>query len=439
MNSDLRMHEVKIQEEFEQKPKFFTKKLKIIISLLTISVIILLICIIMFYKTNDVNSYTYNSYYKLNLKKHYDYLLVGAGLFNAVLTEYFIRNGKSVLVLEKREHIAGNCYTEKKFNIDVHVYGPHIFHTSDKEVWEYINQFGEFKHTNFGPIAMYDNELYSLPFNMNTFYKLFGTKTPEEAKKKIQEEIKNENIKNITNLEEQAISMVGRTIYEKLIKEYTEKQWERDCKDLDPSIIKRLPLRFTYDNNYYNDKFQGIPEDGYTNVIKNMYKGADIIYGVDFLREKEKWENMADKIFYSGCIDEYYNYKYGDLQYRNVRFVEKVLDMENYQGTAVINYPSKKYPYTRITEHKHFVDNKSNKTVLFEEYSSEWKKGMVPYYPINDKKNMDLFQKYKNIKNDKVQFVGRLGMYKYFDMDDTIIEAFKVLEKMGYRKKKEEI
>ena len=405
-----------------------------------IIIILFIVCYIikrLFFSTTTIDININNINTPIKIKKHYDYLLVGAGLFNAVIADHLVRRGKSILVIERRNHIAGNCYTEKKYNIDVHVYGPHVFHTSNKEVWDYIRRFGEFKQTCLMTLANYDDELYILPFNMHTFYKLFGTKTPEEARKKIQEEIDKEHITKITNLEEQAISMVGRTIYEKLIKGYTEKQWERDCKDLDPSIIKRLPLRFTYNANYFDDKYQGIPEDGYTSVIKEMYKGVDVLFGVDFLKDKEKWESIADKVFYSGCIDEYYDYKYGELQYRNVRFVEKVLDIEDYQGNPVINYPTKKYPYTRITEHKHFVGNKSNKTIISEEYSSEWKRGMTPFYPINDAKNMELFHKYKAIKNDKVIFVGRLGQYKYFDMDDTIIEAFTLLEKMGLKKKVE--
>lgn len=360
------------------------------------------------------------------MKNHYDILLVGAGLFNATLAYRFIKQNKSVLVVEKRNHIAGNCYTENKDNIDVHKYGAHIFHTSNKEVWNFINQFGEFNNFVNSPIANYKGELYNLPFNMNTFYQLYGVITPQQAKDKIIKETTKENITKPKNLEEQAISLVGRRMYEKLIKEYTEKQWGRDCKELSPDIIKRLPLRYTYDNNYFNDKFQGIPVDGYTKLIEKMFEGCDILLDTDFLKDKEKYENMADKIYYSGCIDEYYDYCYGPLEYRSVRFEEHEYDKENYQGVAVMNFTSHEEPYTRIIEHKHFNDKGSKKTIVSMEYSSEWKKGEVPYYPVNNEKNNSLYEKYKNIENKKTVFVGRLGEYKYYDMDDTIEKALNI-------------
>lgn len=357
------------------------------------------------------------------MKEHYDVILVGAGLFNAVLAHRLIKQGKSVLVLEKRDHIAGNCYTYEQDNIDVHKYGAHIFHTSNKEVWDFVNQFGEFNNFINSPIANYKDEIYNLPFNMNTFSKLFGVITPQQAEEVILKEKMKENMCVPSNLEEQAISMVGRTIYEKLIKHYTEKQWGRQCTELPPEIIKRLPLRFTYDNNYFNDKYQGIPVEGYTAMIEKMFEGCDILLDTDYLKDKAKWNNMADKVYYSGCIDEYYDYCYGPLEYRSVRFEEYEYDKENYQGVAVMNYTSHEEPYTRIIEHKHFNDRGSKKTIISKEYSSEWKKGEVPYYPVNNSKNNSLYEKYKSIENDKVSFVGRLGEYKYYDMDDTVLNA----------------
>lgn len=364
------------------------------------------------------------------MKEHYDILLVGAGIYNATLAHHFIKQGKSVLVIEKRNHIAGNCYTERRENIDVHVYSSHIFHTSNKKVWDFINQFGEFNNFINSPIANYKGKIYNLPFNMNTFSQLFGVVTPAEA----EEAILNEKMKELmcvpSNLEEQAIAMVGRTIYEKLIKGYTQKQWGRKCTELPPEIIKRLPLRFTYDNNYFNDKYQGIPVEGYTKIIERMYEGADILLNTDFLKDKEKWESMADHVFYSGCIDEYYDYCYGPLEYRSVRFETETLDMENYQGNAVVNYTSEEEPYTRIIEHKWFNDMGSNKTIISKEYSSEWKKGDIPYYPVNNEKNNALYEKYKVIPNEKVTWCGRLGKYKYYDMDDAIETAFKLIESL---------
>ena len=365
------------------------------------------------------------------MKEHYDILLVGAGLFNAVLAHHFIKAGKSVLVIEKRPHIAGNCYTERRENIDVHVYSSHIFHTSNEQVWKFVNQFGEFNSFINSPIANYKDEIYNLPFNMNTFNRLYGVITPEQAKNHIIKETRDCFTDNPKNLEEQAINLVGKKMYEKLVKHYTEKQWGRKCTELPPEIIKRLPLRFTYDNNYFNDKYQGIPVEGYTSLIAKMYEGADIVLDTDFLKDKEHWEDMVDKVFYSGCIDEYYDYCYGPLEYRSVRFETEVFDKDNYQGNAVVNYTSDEEPYTRIIEHKHFNNRGSDKTIISKEYSSEWKKGDIPYYPVNDDKNNALYKKYKDIKNDKVVFVGRLGSYKYFDMDDTIEAAFKVIEEEG--------
>ena len=362
------------------------------------------------------------------MKERYDVLLVGAGLFNATLAYHFIKAGKSVLVIEKRPHIAGNCYTERRENIDIHVAGSHIFHTSNKKVWDFITQFGEFNNFINSPIANYKGKIYNLPFNMNTFAQLFGVVTPDDAKERIRHEAEAEHVKNPKNLEEQAINLVGRTVYETLIKGYTMKQWQRDPKDLPPEIIRRLPVRFTYDNNYFNDRYQGIPVEGYTKIIERMYEGADILLNTDFLKDKEKWESMADRVFYSGCIDEYYDYCYGPLEYRSVRFETEVLDKENYQGNAVVNYTSDEEPYTRIIEHKWFNNMGSDKTIISKEYSSEWKKGDVPYYPVNNEKNNALYEKYKAIPNEKTRFVGRLGNFVYADMDDTIESAFKLIE-----------
>lgn len=365
------------------------------------------------------------------MKEHYNILLVGAGLFNAVLTHHFIKQGKSVLVIEKRNHIAGNCYSERRDNIDLHVYGPHVFHAANKKTWDFITQFGEFNTFQLNTIANYKGKIYNLPFNMNTFHQLYGVVTPEEAQNKIREESEQYHVDNPKNLEEQAINMVGKTMYETLIKSYTLKQWQRDPKELPPEIIKRLPLRFTYNNNYFNDRYQGIPVEGYTKVIERMYEGADILLNTDFLKDKEKWESMADQVFYSGCIDEYYDYCYGPLEYRSVRFETEILDKENYQGNAVVNYTSDEEPYTRIIEHKWFNDMGSDKTIISREYSSEWKKGDVPYYPVNNEKNNTLYEKYRAIPNEKVIWCGRCGLFRYLDMDDCIEEAFKLIETLN--------
>ena len=364
------------------------------------------------------------------MKNHYDILLVGAGLFNAVLVHHFIKQGKSVLVIEKRSHVAGNCYTERKHNIDVHTYGPHVFHCDSKKIWDFVTQFGEFNTFQLNTIANYKDEIYNLPFNMNTFNRLYGVITPEQAKNRLIKETRDCYTDNPKNLEEQALNLAGRKMYEKLIKGYTEKQWGRKCTELPPEIIRRLPFRFTYNNNYFNDRYQGIPAEGYTKIIERMYEGADILLNTDFLKDKEKWESMADRVFYSGCIDEYYDYCYGPLEYRSVRFETEVLDKENYQGNAVVNYTSDEEPYTRIIEHKWFNNMGSGKTIISREYSSEWKKGDVPYYPVNNEKNNALYEKYKAIPNEKTRFVGRLGSFSYADMDDTIESAMKLIESL---------
>lgn len=359
----------------------------------------------------------------------YDYIIVGAGLFGSVCAYELNKKGKKVLIIDKRNHIAGNIYTEKKENITIHKYGAHIFHTSKKEIWDYINQFGEFNNYINSPIAIYKNELYNLPFNMNTFSKIWKITRPNDAKKKIALERK-EITKEPTNLEEQAISLVGRTIYEKLIKGYTEKQWGKDCKQLPPFIIKRLPVRFTYNNNYFNDIYQGIPKNGYTNIINNMLNGIDLKLGIDFIKEKDKYLKMCDNIIYTGSIDEYYDYRYGKLEYRSLKFEEKIYNVENYQGNAVINWTSKDMPYTRSIEHKHFNNDISNKTVISYEYPIIDNKN--PFYPINDNKNNNLYLKYKSLaENEKnVYFGGRLGEYKYYDMDKTIEQALELIKRI---------
>ena len=355
--------------------------------------------------------------------KHYDYLVVGAGLFGATFAHEAVKFGKSVLVLEKRDHIGGNIYTEKIEGIDVHKYGAHIFHTSNREVWEYVNGLVEFNNFVNSPVANYKGEMYNLPFNMNTFAKMFNISTPSEAKAAIdkeREEVKGEP----KNLEEQAISLVGRTIYTKLIKGYTEKQWGRDCKDLPSFIIKRLPVRFTYDNNYFNDRYQGIPTEGYTKLIEKLLEGSDVELGVNFLDDKEKYFTMADKVLYTGPIDEFFNYSLGKLEYRSLRFESEVLDEEIYPGVAVVNYTERQIPYTRIIEHKHFNFGKGPKTVITKEYPTDWQEGMEPYYPINDEKNGALYAQYAELaKKEGVLFGGRLAEYKYYDMDDTVEAA----------------
>ena len=356
----------------------------------------------------------------------YDYLIVGAGLFGAVFAYEAKKKGKKCLVIDKRDHIAGNIYTENIHDINVHKYGAHIFHTSDKEVWDYVNRFAEFNNYINSPIARYKNELYNLPFNMNTFSKMWGIATPKEAKDIINSQIADLNITEPKNLEEQALSLVGRDVYEKLIKGYTEKQWGRDCKELPAFIIKRLPLRFVYDNNYFNDRYQGIPVGGYTQIVEKMLEGIEVRLNTDYLKNAEEFNNMAEKIIYTGMIDQFYDYKLGVLEYRSVRFETEELDMENYQGNAVVNYTERQVPYTRIIEHKHFEFGHQPTTIISREYSSEWKKGDEPYYPVNNEKNNNLYQEYKKLaqKENKVIFGGRLGGYKYYDMDKVIRAAF---------------
>lgn len=360
----------------------------------------------------------------------YDYLLVGAGLFNATLASLIKKQDKSkkILVLEKRNHIAGNIYTKNMEGIDVHIYGAHIFHTSDKRVWQYVNQFAEFNRYTNSPIAYYKGQVYNLPFNMNTFSKMWGISKAEEAKKIIEEQRK-EITNEPKNLEEQAISLVGRDIYEKLIKGYTEKQWGRDCKDLPAFIIKRLPVRFTYDNNYFNDMYQGIPIEGYTKMIENMFSDCDIELNVDYLHNKEKYK--ADRIIYTGMIDEYFDFSLGTLEYRSLKFDIETIDKEDYQSNAVVNYTEREVPYTRIIEHKYFTNVNTNKTIITKEYPTDWQKGMEAYYPINDDKNAKLYNSYVELaKNEKVIFAGRLGQYKYFDMDKTMISAMEIFDKL---------
>ena len=360
----------------------------------------------------------------------YDYLIVGAGLFGSIFAYEATKKGKKCLVIDKRNHIAGNIYTKEVEGINVHEYGAHIFHTSNEEVWNYIQQFAKFNRYTNSPVAVYKDELYNMPFNMNTFNKLWGVITPKQAKAKIDEQVKEAGIKEPTNLEEQAISMVGKDIYEKLVKGYTGKQWGRPCTELPSFIIKRLPVRFTYDNNYFNDTYQGIPIGGYTQIIEKMLSGIEVRLNIDFFEHREELENIADKIVFTGMIDQYYDYCYGTLEYRSLRFETELLDEENYQGNAVVNYTEYEIPYTRIIEHKHFEYGTQAKTVITREYPATWKKGDEPYYPMNDEKNNELYAKYKELadKEEKVIFGGRLGMYKYFDMHHVIDEVLKCVK-----------
>ena len=355
----------------------------------------------------------------------YDYLIVGAGLFGAVFAHEATKAGKKCLVIDKRNHIAGNIYTEKQENINVHKYGAHIFHTSNKEVWNYINSFAEFNNYINSPVAIYKEELYNMPFNMNTFSKMWGIKTPKEAKDIIASQIASLNIKEPKNLEEQALSLVGRDVYEKLVKGYTEKQWGRDCKDLPAFIIKRLPLRFTFNNNYFNDRYQGIPIGGYTAIVEKMLDGVPVVLGTSYKEFISTTCDTFDKVIYTGMIDEYFDFIYGKLEYRTVEFKNEVLDTDNFQGVAVVNYTEREVPYTRIIEHKHFENSDSEKTIISKEYPVEWREGLEPYYPINDEKNSSLYQKYLELANKEkgVIFGGRLGAYKYYDMDKVIESA----------------
>ena len=369
------------------------------------------------------------SYYSNNNQEEtqmskYDYLVVGSGLYGAIFAHEAIKRGKKVLVIDKRPNIAGNVYTEEIEGINVHKYGAHIFHTNNKEVWEYITQFAEFNRFTNSPVANYKGELYSLPFNMYTFNKMWGVVTPEEAAAKIEEQRK-EITGEPKNLEEQAISLVGRDIYEKLIKGYTEKQWGRPCNELPSFIIKRLPVRLTFDNNYFNALYQGIPMGGYTKMVANMLEGIEVRLNTDYLENKEELDSLAEKVVYTGPIDAYFNYKLGTLEYRSVRFETEVLDKPNFQGNAAVNYTDAETPWTRIIEHKWFEFGTQPKTVISREYSSEWKLGDEPYYPVNDEKNGALYAEYKKLgeAEDKVIFGGRLGEYKYYDMDAVIAAA----------------
>ena len=364
---------------------------------------------------------------------HYDYLIAGTGLFGAVFAHEMRARGKNVLLVEKRDHIAGNIYTEKKMGISVHKYGAHILHTSDRAVWDYVNRFAEFNHYINSPVAVYGEELYNLPFNMNTFSRLWNVRTPAQAKAKIAEQIAELSITEPRNLEEQALSLAGRDVYEKLVKGYTEKQWGRDCRDLPAFIIKRLPLRFTFDNNYFNDPYQGIPKGGYTQIVEKLLEGCTVRTGIscqEFMRQNaEKPEGQRDewdKLVYTGMIDEYYGYCYGPLEYRSLRFeTQELPDEDNYQGNAVVNYTAREVPWTRIIEHKHFEFGTGAGTVITKEYPAEWKPGDEPYYPINDEKNGRLYERYAQLAawEENVLFGGRLGQYRYYDMDKVIRSA----------------
>ncbi|MBO5160042.1 MAG: UDP-galactopyranose mutase [Lachnospiraceae bacterium] len=361
----------------------------------------------------------------------YDYLVVGAGLYGAVFAQVAKEKGKSVLVIDKRNHIAGNVYTEEIEGINVHKYGAHIFHTNNKKVWEYITKFAEFNRFTNSPVANYKGELYSLPFNMYTFNKMWGVVTPQEAAAKIEEQKAAAGITEPKNLEEQAISLVGTDIYEKLVKGYTEKQWGRPCNELPAFIIKRLPVRLTFDNNYFNALYQGIPMGGYTKMVENLLEGIEVRVGEDYLEKKAEYDAMAEKIVYTGAIDAYFDYRLGALEYRSVRFENEVLNMPNFQGNAAVNYTDAETPWTRIIEHKWFEFGDQPKTVISREYSSEWKLGDEPYYPVNDEKNGNLYAEYKKLADaeSNIIFGGRLGEYKYYDMDAVIASALDMCEK----------
>nr|WP_320118027.1 UDP-galactopyranose mutase [uncultured Marinifilum sp.] len=356
----------------------------------------------------------------------YDFLIVGAGLYGAVFAQQAVKKGKKVLVIEKRDHIAGNIYCEKRNGINVHKFGAHIFHTNNEEVWQYVNQFVQFNNYVNSPLANYKGKIYNLPFNMNTFYQMWGTITPDEAKAEIDKQrAKYKNIEP-ANLEEQALFLGGKDIYEKLIKGYTEKQWGRPATEIPAFIIKRLPFRFTYNNNYFNDPYQGIPKGGYNVLVENLLKGAEVKLGVDFLENKEYYKSIADKIIYTGEIDQYFDYKFGQLEYRSLRFEHELIEnCDNYQGNAVVNYTEREVPFTRILEHKHFEFGTQDKTIITREYPMDWEKGMEPYYPINDERNNNLYEKYKALgkADEQVIFGGRLGEYKYYDMDKVMASA----------------
>lgn len=362
----------------------------------------------------------------------YDYLVVGSGLFGSAFANLVKRKGASVLVIEKKDVIGGAIRSERKDNIDVHLYGPHIFHTSDEKVWDYFTSFGKMNNFINAPLAKYQGKVYHMPFNMNTFNALWGVVTPSEAKAKIDEQKKEMEGKTPTNLEEQAISLVGRDVFETLVKGYTEKQWGRDCKELPPSIIKRLPVRFSYNNNYFTDFYQGIPLEGYTKIIEKMLEGIEVRLNCDYLNNKEEYRKLAKRVIYTGEIDKYFSYQLGRLEYRTLRFETERLKMENYQGNAVINYTERQVPYTRITEHKWFNYRESPVTYITKEYPKEFQEGDDPFYSINNEKNNTLYNRYLELakKEENVYFCGRLGQYRYFDMDDTIAEVFKLVEKL---------
>lgn len=359
--------------------------------------------------------------------KKYDYLIVGSGLFGCVFAHEATKRGMKCLVIDKRPHAGGNIYCESKEGINVHKYGAHIFHTNDKEIWEYVNSFVEFNRYTNSPIAFYKDELYNMPFNMNTFYQLWGVRKPDEAKAIIQQQIDSLDIKEPSNLEEQALSLVGIDIYEKLIKGYTEKQWGRPATELPAFIIKRLPVRFTYDNNYFSDKYQGIPIGGYNKLIEGLLNGIEVQLGVDYFEDREQYDALANHTVFTGKIDQYYNYQFGQLEYRSLRFEHQTLDTENYQGNAVVNFSEREVPYTRIIEHKHFEFGNQPKTVITKEYPEEWTAEKEPYYPINDERNNGLFKQYKELaeKESNVIFGGRLAEYRYYDMHQIIGSALK--------------
>lgn len=357
--------------------------------------------------------------------REYDYLIVGSGLFGSVFAFQARKKGKKCLVIDKRNHLGGNIYNEKIEGINVHKYGPHIFHTNDEEIWNFVNQFVKFNHFTYSPIAVYNNEVYNLPFNMNTFNKLWGVVTPEEARLIISNQIKDSGILNPKNLEEQAISLVGVDIYEKLIKGYTEKQWGKLATELPSFIIKRLPVRFTYDNNYFNDKFQGIPIGGYNLLVEKLLENVEIKLETNYFEDREYWKSIAKKIIYTGPIDEYYGYKFGQLEYRSLKFENEFHNVENYQGNAGVNYTNKNIPYTRIVEHKHFEFGRQPHTIITKEYSAAWSIGMEPFYPINDDKNINIYYKYRDASKfeENVVFGGRLAEYRYYDMHQIIASA----------------
>ena len=364
--------------------------------------------------------------------KRYDYLIVGAGLYGAVFARELTRRGKSCLVIDRRNHVAGNIYTEKMAGINVHKYGAHIFHTSDREGWEYVNQFAQFNNYVNSPLAVYRDELYNLPFNMNTFSKMWGIRTPKEARQMIERQVAELGITEPQNLEEQALSLVGTDVYTKLIKGYTEKQWGRDCRELPAFIIRRLPCRFTYDNNYFNDRWQGIPIGGYTQMVEKMLEGADVLLQTDYFDLIREQPEIAHTVVYTGCIDEFFGYRLGALKYRSVRFETEELPEENYQGNAVVNYTDREVPYTRVIEHKHFEFGKQPTTVISREYSAEWKPGLEPYYPVNDAENSALYAQYQQLaaQQENVIFGGRLGQYRYYDMDKVIRAAMDEVKKL---------